>query len=189
MTLFLIRHGTTTTSGKTFAGRSDVPLNDEGRQMARDIMRQLAERPVERIVASPLSRAVETARPLAERLGLDIEQDPRLLEFDFGDYEGRAKTELGLKLRKTHAHRPVPGGEALIDVWHRAGDFIESLHPTGAHVAVVGHFWVNRMIYGRFSSMDFADTCRSRKYRPETGSIVELPVGKAKPEESKILAR
>ena len=86
---FLIRHGTTTTSGQTFAGRSNVPLNDEGQRIVEDIMRDLAPLAIERIVSSPLSRAMETARPLAEELCLDIETDPRLMEFDFGDYEGQ----------------------------------------------------------------------------------------------------
>ncbi|WP_413719356.1 histidine phosphatase family protein [Silicimonas sp. MF1-12-2] len=174
MSLFLIRHGTTTTSGQTFAGRSNVPLNDEGQRMAEDIMRDLAPLSIERVVSSPLSRAMETARPLAEELGLDIETDPRLMEFDFGVYEGRTKKELGLKLRKAHAHDPVPGGEALIDVWRRAGEFLASLQPSSAHVAVVGHYWLNRMIFGHVSCMDFDTACRCRKYRPNTGSIIEL---------------
>ena len=172
--LHLIRHGTTTTSGKTFAGRSDVPLNDEGRQMARNIMRQLAQDPIDRIVSSPSSRAVDTARPLADRIGLEIEQDPRLFEIDFGDYEGLAKAKLGLKLRKSHAFEPIPGGEALIDVWTRAGDFLRTLQPNEGHIAVVGHFWLNRMIFGHMSHMNFDNACRSRSYRPETGSVVAL---------------
>lgn len=175
MTLYLIRHGTTTTCGKTFAGRCDVSLNEEGKRMAQDIMFELAPLAIERVYSSPLSRALETARPLAEALGLDIEPDPRLMEFDFGIYEGSAKKELGLKLRKAHAHEPVPEGEALIDVWQRAGDFLGSLQSTSGHVAVFGHYWLNRMIFGHVSCLDFDAACRTRIYRPVTGSIIELP--------------
>lgn len=177
VTLYLIRHGTTTTSGKTFAGRSDVPLNEEGRHMAQDIARQLAQHPIARIYSSPLSRAVHTARPLADRLKLDIDQDPRLLEIDFGRYEGRAKKELGLNLRRAHAQAPIPGGEALIDVWQRAGDFLTGLQPAGGHLVVVGHYWLNRMLFGQVACMDFDTACRTRSYRPQTGSIIELRFG------------
>jgi len=142
--------------------------------MARAIANELASIPIEQIVSSPLSRAVQTAHPLAERLGLDIKEDPRLLELDFGVYEGRPKSELGLKLRKSHAFRPVPGGEALIDAWHRAGAFLRSLQPAGRDVAIIGHYWINRMIYGHYLCLDFDSACRSRAYRPNTGSVIEL---------------
>lgn len=142
--------------------------------MAQDIMRQLAQHPIEHIYSSPLSRAVNTARPLADRLDLEIDQDPRLLEIDFGIYEGRAKKELGLKLRKAHGQTPISGGEALIEVWQRAGDFLTSLQPTRGDIAVVGHYWLNRMIFGQISGMDFKSACRTRSYRPQTGSVIAL---------------
>lgn len=175
MRLHLIRHGTTTTSGKTFAGRSEVPLNDEGRQMANELAEALSIRPISRILSSPLSRCVDTAAPLARALGLDIETDARLLEFDFGAYEGLPKKDLGLKVRKAHAHRPVPGGEALIDVWIRTGAFLDSL-PSSKHeeTAVFGHFWVNRMMFGHVEGLDFEQTCRTHAYRPGTGTVISL---------------
>ena len=170
--------GTTTTSGKTFAGRLDVPLNDEGRRMAERLAHVLSAEPIGRIISSPLSRALDTARPLAQVFGLDIRTDARLLEFDFGAYEGRPKRDLGLKLRKAHAHQNVPGGEALTDVWRRAGEFLEGVASEGetGDVAVVGHYWINRMIFGRVSGLDFETACRSHRYRPRTGEIVSLAV-------------
>jgi len=178
MKVHLIRHGTTTSSGKTFAGRADVPLTAEGRDMAQDLARRLSAEPICRIFASPLSRAVDTARPLADALGLAVQKDPLLLEFDFGAFEGRPKTALDKPLRKAHATLPVPGGEALIDVWDRAGRFLETIGAAGktdaSAVAVIGHFWTNRMIYGWLRGWDFETACRSRKYRPATGELVSL---------------
>ncbi len=145
--------------------------------MARDIMHNLSSLSVERIFSSPLSRAMETASPLARTLGLDVIADARLMEIDFGAYEGKSKRDLGLKLRKVHAHVPVPGGEALIDVWQRAGDFLRDLPSTDRHTVIVGHFWLNRMIFGHMAYMDFATACRSRDYRPHTGSIIEMKFG------------
>ncbi len=176
MILHLIRHGTTATSGSTYAGRSDVPLNAEGRDMAERVARDLSLQPIGLIVSSPLGRARDTALPLARSLGLSVRTDPLLMELDYGVYEGRPKKALGLALRKTHATTPVPGGEALIDVWRRAAGFLEPLtRDTGiGQIAVVGHFWINRMIYGQVKGLDFDATCRARDYRPRTGSVVTL---------------
>lgn len=178
MTLFLIRHGETVSSGKTYAGRSDVALNDNGRSQAQAIVQDLAKQPIRLILCSPLSRAVDTAQPLAQARELHPVVEPLLVEFDFGDYEGRSKQALGLTLRKAHAYVPVPGGESLMDVWNRAGELLEwlAVHDTdtlGA-IVIVGHFWVNRMIWGRTTGLDFETTCRSRVYRPQTGSVWSL---------------
>lgn len=143
--------------------------------MAEVLADGLSRRPIARIVSSPLSRCVDTARPLAHAAGLPVETDARLLEFDFGAYESRPKKDLGLKLRESHAYRPVPDGEALIDVWKRVGQFLDVLASCNHdEIAVVGHFWTNRMIFGHISRMDFETACRSRSYRPRTGSVAHL---------------
>lgn len=175
MKLYLIRHGETVTSGRTYAGRSDVPLTDHGYAQARDIADRLASESVSFILTSPLSRAVETARPLAQRLGLTPIATAALMEIDFGDYEGRDKSTLGLNLRKTHADIPVPGGESLRDVWARAGDVARLLADHRNEVgAVVGHFWINRLLWGRLNGLSFDAACKNREYRPRTGSCVAL---------------
>ena len=151
--------------------------------MASRLAKTLSERPIARIMSSPLARAIDTAGPLARNLGLDIKTDLNLLEFDFGSYEGQSKKALGLKLRQSHAATPVPGGEALIDVWDRAGQFLNDLlsrhHPVDDEIAVVGHYWINRMIFGRIAGLDFETACRTRTYRPATGSSVVLALESA----------
>lgn len=175
MKLFLIRHGETVTSGRTYAGRSDVPLTAHGRMQACDIADRLASEQVSFILTSPLSRAVETARPLADQLRLSPIETAGLMEIDFGAYEGRDKSSLGLSLRKTHADIPVPGGESLRDVWDRTAEVARLLAGQDAAVgAVVGHFWINRLLWGRLSGLPFDAACCSRDYRPRTGSYVEL---------------
>lgn len=175
MHVFLIRHGETATSGRTYAGRRDVPLTPRGRDEARQIADRLEGEPVTHILTSPLSRAIDTAEPLARRLGLTPVVIPALSEIDFGIYEGREKGALGPSLRKTHAHRPIPGGEALADVWRRAGEVI-SLLPAGpaSACAIVGHFWINRLLWGRLQGLSFEAACAGRDYRPRTGSCVVL---------------
>ena len=124
--------------------------------------------------------ARDTARPLAERLGLPVLVEPALTELDFGAYEGRTKDEIGLKLRKAHLTEPIPGGEALINVWRRAAAVLDRLRadtPGGTEAVAVGHFWINRLIHGHGLGQPFEAACRDRAYRPETGSVrtLDLP--------------
>ena len=175
MNVILIRHGETSTSGRRVAGRSDVPLTPHGQEQAAHIAAGLASEPVTHILVSPLSRAIETARPLARLHGLDPLVTPALTEIDFGVLEGQEKRSTGLSLRKAHARVPIPGGEALADVWDRAGAVIELIPATPDTLcAVVGHFWINRLIWGRLRGLSFDAACASREYRPETGSCVTL---------------
>ena len=181
MKLHLIRHGETETSGQTYAGRCDVKLTKRGKAQAREIAVALADRPIKFVYCSPLSRASHTALPLAESLGLGPIHLPDLMEFDFGHYEGRPKKEIGLHLRKHHAYESVPGGESLSDVWQRAGRFLahfqkEMIAIQNLEVAVVGHFWINRLIHGYGVGESFEKSCRTRSYRPETGSIRTLEI-------------
>jgi broad specificity phosphatase PhoE len=93
--------------------------------------------------------------------------------------EGQEKGQTGLSLRKSHCHVPIPGGEALADVWNRAGQVVELIPATSrTHCVLVGHFWINRLIWARLQGLSFGAACASRQYRPETGSwlILDGPV-------------
>lgn len=173
MLIHLVRHGQTVTSGISYAGRSDVALTPEGARQAERIADALAHRPIGLILTSPLSRAKATAAPLAARLGLEPVVVPELQEIDFGAFEGRAKTAQGLTLRKTHARTPIPGGESLMDVWARAGRVLERVDTT-TEAAIFGHFWINRMIFGRVMALNFDAACASRDHRPETGAFATI---------------
>lgn len=185
MRLHIIRHGATVTSGDTYAGRSDVALTPEGHRQAEVIADALSGRPVGAVLASPLSRAKGTARPLADRLGLEVQIEPALTEFDFGAYEGSPKAETGLRLRKSHLFEPVPDGESLQDVWIRAAKVLATLdrlvsERKDKEVACFGHFWINRLVYGQAVGLGFEEACSHRGYRPKTGEVLSIdysPIG------------
>ncbi|GAA3511090.1 histidine phosphatase family protein [Aeromicrobium panaciterrae] len=85
----LWRHGRTewNVAGRV-QGQSDVPLDDVGRQQAREAAARLAALKPHRIVSSDLMRAAETAQILGGLTGQEVELDVRLREMDFGAREG-----------------------------------------------------------------------------------------------------
>jgi probable phosphoglycerate mutase len=92
---FVLRHGQTDWNlAARLQGSTDIPLNDTGREQARRAAEILRDQKVERIIASPLSRALETARIIGEPLGLEPATDIRLIERHFGLFEGMTIDEV-----------------------------------------------------------------------------------------------
>ncbi|MDU0348357.1 histidine phosphatase family protein [Actinomyces sp. MRS3W] len=93
--LILWRHGQTDyNAGMRVQGRVDIPLNAVGREQARAAAPGLAALNPVRIVSSPLARARDTARALADLTGVEVEFDEGLLERSFGRWEGMSRTEM-----------------------------------------------------------------------------------------------
>lgn len=94
--LVLIRHGLTDWNlvGR-LQGRTDIPLNETGREQARRVGRELAGQGFSLVLASPLGRAQETAALIAEELNIDTGRPvPELIERGFGPLEGRIMAEV-----------------------------------------------------------------------------------------------
>jgi len=89
-TLYLVRHGRTESNQRNvMVGITDVPLDAVGVGQARAIAERLAsEVDADVLLASPLSRAFETARIIGARIGLTPVARPDVVEIDFGDLEG-----------------------------------------------------------------------------------------------------
>jgi probable phosphoglycerate mutase len=86
--VFLVRHGATVlTAENRFAGAIEVPLSDEGREQARRLALRLGGEPIAAVYASPLGRALETARIAAAPHGLPVATDARLREISHGRWE------------------------------------------------------------------------------------------------------
>ncbi len=152
--VLLVRHAETAWSkARRHTGRTDVPLTDEGRAIAARLAGRLAEREFALVLTSPLGRAAETAR-LA---GLRAEEEPGLLEWDYGAYEGRTTVDI-------REERPgwylfddgAPGGETADDVGRRADGVIERVLGTlgedgsGGDACLVGHSHMLRVLAARW---------------------------------------
>jgi probable phosphoglycerate mutase len=113
------------------AGRlPGVHLNERGQQQSKELAEALAHAPIKAIYSSPMERAVETAQPVAEKLGLEIVIRPGLLEADIGEWAGmELKAARKLPEWKTVQNAPsrfrFPGGESFPDIQTRLVDDIE----------------------------------------------------------------
>ena len=131
--IYLIRHGRTSQNlEKRLQGRSDLPLDETGVEQARRLGEFFRAQGVsfDRVLSSPLRRAVQTAR-LAAGEGLPIETDARLIEMDYSPYEGmdlRHPAPEVLTFFSDFVHNPAPPGmEPLADVTARLGALLEEL--------------------------------------------------------------
>ena len=97
-TTLLLRHGQTEMSiDKRFSGASDPPLTDVGLAQAAAAAARLARCEAVAVVSSPLLRTRETARLVADALGLEVQVEEGLRETDFGDWEGYTFSEVRKK--------------------------------------------------------------------------------------------
>jgi probable phosphoglycerate mutase len=149
-TVTLVRHGETAWSaaGK-HTGRTDVPLSGEGERKALALRGRLAGQAFDRVFASPLQRAARTCALAG--FGDRATVDPGLLEWDYGDYEGRTTQDI-------LADRPgwlifrdgCPNGEQAADVGARVDHVIARLRAVEDRAIVFSSAHVLRVLAARW---------------------------------------
>src|SRR5690349_8413010 len=93
--LFIFRHGETDWNvEERFQGHLDIPLNDNGRNQARELGQKMKHFGLEAIFSSDLCRASETAQIVAQSINVPIFKDPRLREAHLGQAQGLTRTEI-----------------------------------------------------------------------------------------------
>ena len=137
--IVIVRHGDTEWSReKRHTGRSDIPLDPGGREQARDLAPVLAGSTFAAVFVSPLQRARETCALAG--FGARAIVDPDLIEWDYGDYEGKTSSEIREQRPGWILFRDgAPGGETIDDVAARAARVIERMRTVEGDVLVFGH--------------------------------------------------
>jgi broad specificity phosphatase PhoE len=148
MLLYLIRHGESLYNAEArIQGQSDVALSPLGLRQAETLANALAGERIDAIFASPLRRAMQTAEPIAERLGLAIQADDRLKEIHAGIFQGLLWAEIESRFpeafrpwREQHPDFVIPGGESRRSLMVRGLAVFESIREGPFHrVAIVSH--------------------------------------------------
>ena len=123
--LIVVRHGRTEANATgRLLGRLDLPLDELGTAQAQALADAIG--PVDRVVASPLLRTRQTAA----MFGRDVETDDRLMELDYGDYDGLALADVPSELWerwRTDFDFAPPGGESLVALRARVGAALDDL--------------------------------------------------------------
>ncbi|MBE6942708.1 MAG: histidine phosphatase family protein [Ruminococcaceae bacterium] len=149
MLLYLIRHGESTSNvHKTFTGQQDAALTELGHKQAACISRYFLGIHIDRIYASDLSRAYETALPLSKISRVPIEKNPAFREINGGKWEYQKFTELTYLYPHDYAlwrndlgnARPT-GGESIREICKRTTAAVDAIvhdHP-GETVVIATH--------------------------------------------------
>jgi broad specificity phosphatase PhoE len=147
--VWLVRHAETEWSrtGK-HTGRTDIPLTDNGREVARSMRARLEGHAFALVLCSPLARARETAK-LAGLECSGLRDD--LLEWDYGEYEGITTPEIRERRPGWYLWRDgVPGGETPDDVAVRCDRVIAEARAADGDVALVAHGHILRALGARW---------------------------------------
>lgn len=137
MKLYIIRHGETDWNVKRrFQGRADIPLNEEGRRLARITSEALKETAFTKIYTSPLKRAYETAMIIKRERDIPVIEEPRIIEIGFGEYEGLCCGKDNFNIPdpefmnffdKPEAYKPPRGAEGIDELKARTADFLQEI--------------------------------------------------------------
>lgn len=153
-TLYFVRHGESeANAAHVFAGQTDSPLTERGREQATVVARALQPVHFDRIVASTLSRTGDTAAEIAAGRGVAVEVFADLKEIDLGAAAGKPFDEVrGLPNYDGEGFTQWPGGESLDRVVERAMNVIDWLvtGSAGKTICIVGHGGVTRILVSKF---------------------------------------
>ncbi|MDE5884155.1 MAG: histidine phosphatase family protein [Oscillospiraceae bacterium] len=172
--LYVTRHGMTEFNAQDrISGITDVDLTPEGLRQAEEMaLKAQSYDDIERIIASPMRRAQMTAQKVSDLIGIPIETDSRLREWDYGSYEGKSRLTPGFPESKEEFGCRMPdGGESVFDVVYRTYDLLEELKSCEKNTLLVCHGGVCRVIDSYFHDMTrdrfmnfFMGNCEIRTY-------------------------
>ena len=138
----LVRHGETAWSlSGQHTGLTDLPLTERGKHNARLLGRRLAGLAFAKVFTSPLQRAVRTCELAGFESVAEVDRD--LLEWNYGDYEGRRTAEIHVERPDWQLFRDgCPGGESPSQVGARADRVVRRMHAIKGDVLLFssGHF-------------------------------------------------
>ncbi len=166
--LYIMRHGKTDWNARhKMQGRTDIPLNDEGRQMAEKAADEYRDIHFDICFCSPLVRAKETAEIFLRGRDIPIVTDDRLMEMCFGEYEGLENSfdipdcPINVLFREPEKYKPASGAESIEELFARTGEFMKEkadpLLGEGKDVLIVGHGAMNCSIICRVKNIPLRD--------------------------------
>lgn len=192
MYIYIVRHGQSMGNLKGgFAGHTDYPLSELGHKQARLTADYLKDVHIEAVISSTLTRAKQTAEPIASDRGLSVIPDKDFMEMNFGDWEGMSIADVeeqydgAFTIWKTQMYKTVcPGGESTLSCYERA---VKALKKTaekydGQDICITTHgaiikcltCWLRGMPIEQMQDIPWADNASVMKLEHKDGKFTIL---------------
>jgi probable phosphoglycerate mutase len=156
MKLYISRHGQTPWNVEDLiCGRTDVPLTEVGQQQAQRLAESAQDKEIDVILCSPMLRARQTAQAVSDAIGVPIQIDERLIEMDFGTFEGTSRFGEEFQWIRAQMSTRFPGGESGFDVAYRVYSLLYEIKEKYADktVLLVCHNCVSRAVRSFFMNL------------------------------------
>ena len=151
--IYFTRHGETFWNvANKICGATDIGLTDKGHEQAEELGNLIKSKldsgdiVIDEIIASPLSRAYDTAKHIADITGLPLRADERLREQNFGKYEGTPRDGEVFKMDKRNFIQSYDGGESMLRLAQRIYNLLDELSQDDKIYLLVAHNGIARMI-------------------------------------------
>lgn len=137
--IYIVRHGKTdwNIEGR-IAGRTDISINEQGREEAKLVCDKLKDVDFDYVFVSPLKRTIETAKIITDK---ELILDDRLIERSNGTLEGKLKSEIAIMPNYNEKNETMYGIEPLDDLLKRVTDFLNEINSKykGKNILIVTH--------------------------------------------------
>lgn len=153
MKIFSTRHGETQWNKQNkICGRTDILLTDKGKKQAEKLAKEIQKYDIDIIISSP---AQQTSEIVSKVCGASIITDDRLIEQDYGIYEGKDRKDSSFLENKKHFAYKYPNGESMMQVAHRVYELLEEIKSnySDKNVLLISHGGVCRIINTYFKDM------------------------------------
>ena len=188
--IYFLRHGSTDWNENLNSdgekdprcqGRCDLYLNDKGRKQALEVKEELKNIKFDKIICSPLIRAKETLSIAYDSIA-PIIYDNRIIERDFGEFEGLTRSEFDFKtFWNIYSDQKFDKAESILEVQNRVFNLLDELRDNPSeNVLIVAHGGVGLVLMSYFEGI------------PEDGNYLSFELGTGKLKEysfEKILKR
>ena len=166
--VYLVRHGETAWSlSGQHTGHTDMPLNERGQHAAKELSTRLQGLSFVKVLTSPLIRARRTGELAG--FGLNAMDDPDLMEWNYGEYEGLRTVDIQAKRPGWRLFEDgCPGGETLDQVATRTDRVIARVRALKRDVLIFSHGHVLRILIARWIKLPALE---ARRLHLSTASV------------------
>ncbi|CAB4729410.1 unannotated protein [freshwater metagenome] len=178
--IYLVRHGHSTANAKSILAGQDqsVELSELGILQSAEIAKNLHEVKFARIYSSPLTRCLQSVRPLANLQKMTISELPGVIEMNYGDWSGKklvtlARTKLWKVIQSEPSLVRFPNGESFTQMQDRALEAVRIAAVDGKNILVCSHGDVIKAIIAGTIGLHL-DQIQRLVIDPASISIIEI---------------